>query len=223
MASDPVKAAWGDLADELANAAQAFSAITSNLAGQAWQGPAAQALASAAAPYAAFLQQAANRTLQELGGSGRDSIEGGAGRDLLFGGADNDKLSGGAGDDRLYGGSGNDKLEGGRGNDKLYGGKGDDRLEGGKGNDQLTGGEGNDAFVFKAGCGHDVVKDFSAGDTLQFDPALFANMDIVKAHAAQVGADTVITYDANNTVTLVGVNLSTAFPGEHSGGAGGLQ
>lgn len=148
---------------------------------------------------------------------GDDLLKGGAGKDWLFGGSGNDALKGGAGKDVLYGGRGNDDLSGGAGNDMLYGGKGDDRLEGGKGNDQLTGGEGNDTFVFKAGFGHDVVKDFGAGDTLQFDPAIFANMQAIRAHAAQVGADTVITYDANNTVTLVGVNLATAFPGDEGG------
>jgi PPE-repeat protein len=36
-------AAWNGLADELATAADSFSSVTSGLAGQAWQGPAAQA------------------------------------------------------------------------------------------------------------------------------------------------------------------------------------
>ncbi len=149
---------------------------------------------------------------------GDDLLKGAAGKHWMFGGAGNDGLKGGAGKDVLYGGRGNDDLSGGAGNDMLYGGKGDDRLEGGKGNDQLTGGEGSDTFVFKAGFGHDVVKDYGPGDTLQFDPAIFANMQAIRAHAAQVGADTVITCDAHNTVTLVGVNLTIASPGDQGSG-----
>lgn len=143
---------------------------------------------------------------------GEDLLKGGAGQDWLFGGTGRDTLKGGAGRDVLFGGNGNDDLFGGAGNDALYGGKGADRLEGGKGNDRLMGGEGVDTFVFKAGFGHDVIADFS-GDVLQFDPAVFANADAVRAHAAQVGADVVITYDANNTVTLVGVVLNNVLPG----------
>lgn len=144
---------------------------------------------------------------------GRDDLlKGGAGKDWLFGGSGNDGLKGGAGKDVLYGGRGNDDLNGGAGNDMLYGGKGDDRLEGGKGNDRLTGGEGVDTFVFKPGFGHDVITDYN-GDVLQFDPAVFANSAYVRAHAAQVGANVVITYDASNTVTLVGVLLNNVFPG----------
>ncbi|WP_415823618.1 PPE domain-containing protein, partial [Mycobacterium basiliense] len=45
-------AAWGGLAEELGTAAEAFASVTSGLAGQAWQGPAAAAMAAAAAPYA---------------------------------------------------------------------------------------------------------------------------------------------------------------------------
>ncbi|ORB85689.1 hypothetical protein B1987_19980 [Mycobacterium kansasii] len=54
-------AAWNGLADELAGAASSFSAVTSGLAGQAWQGVASSAMAAAAAPYAELLSAAAVR------------------------------------------------------------------------------------------------------------------------------------------------------------------
>ena len=51
--------AWDGLASELGSAASSFSSVTSNLTGQAWQGPAAQAMMAAATPYAGWLSQAA--------------------------------------------------------------------------------------------------------------------------------------------------------------------
>jgi PPE-repeat protein len=43
--------AWDGLAAELGSAASSFGSVTSGLAGQAWQGPAARAMVAAAAPY----------------------------------------------------------------------------------------------------------------------------------------------------------------------------
>ncbi|MFV0494819.1 PPE domain-containing protein [Mycobacterium sp.] len=60
-------AAWNNLAEELGSAASSFSSVTSNLTGQAWQGPAAAAMANAAAPYSAFLQAASTRALGASG------------------------------------------------------------------------------------------------------------------------------------------------------------
>ncbi|MCV6985413.1 PPE family protein, partial [Mycobacterium shinjukuense] len=54
-------AAWEGLAAELGSAADSFASVTSGLAGQAWQGPAAVAMAAAAAPYAGWLSAAAAR------------------------------------------------------------------------------------------------------------------------------------------------------------------
>lgn len=42
--------AWDGLAQELATAAQSFQAVTSGLAGQAWQGAAAEQMVAAATP-----------------------------------------------------------------------------------------------------------------------------------------------------------------------------
>jgi PPE-repeat protein len=54
-------AAWDGLASELASAASSFASVTSDLTGQAWQGPAAAAMMAAATPYAGFLSAAATQ------------------------------------------------------------------------------------------------------------------------------------------------------------------
>lgn len=51
--------AWQGLAAELDSAAEAFSSVIAGLAGRGWQGPAAQAMAVAAAPYGVWLSTAA--------------------------------------------------------------------------------------------------------------------------------------------------------------------
>jgi PPE-repeat protein len=56
--------AWTGLASELRAAANSFGSVTSNLAGGTWQGPAAAAMAAAAAPYTAWLSVAAGHTEQ---------------------------------------------------------------------------------------------------------------------------------------------------------------
>ncbi len=52
---------WDGLAAELGSAADSFASMTSALANQAWQGPASQAMITAAAPYAGWLSAAAAR------------------------------------------------------------------------------------------------------------------------------------------------------------------
>lgn len=54
-------AAWNTLAGELDSAAESFAALTSNLAAEAWQGPAAQAMLATATPYAGWLSAAASQ------------------------------------------------------------------------------------------------------------------------------------------------------------------
>jgi hypothetical protein len=46
-------------------------------------------------------------------------------------------------------------------------------------------------------------------DVIDFNAALFANFAAIMADAKQVGQDTVITHDPNNTITLQGVLLSS--------------
>jgi PPE-repeat protein len=59
-----VAAAWDGLAEELRAAAGSFASVTSELAGEAWTGPAAHAMTRAAGPYAAWLGAAADQAEQ---------------------------------------------------------------------------------------------------------------------------------------------------------------
>lgn len=147
------------------------------------------------------------------GGSGDDALSGGIGNDQLKGGSGNDRIEAGEGDDTVDAGSGDDVILGGAGKDVIDAGSGDDRIEGGAGNDTLTGGSGHDVFVFAAGFGKDMITDFrssgASADVLEISVGLFADFDAAMSHAAQVGADTVFSIDADTTLTLKGVQLAT--------------
>jgi Ca2+-binding RTX toxin-like protein len=89
-------------------------------------------------------------------------------------------------------------------------GYGGDNVEIGANHDTLTGGGGHDSFVFNAKFGVETVSDFDpANDKIVFDHTLFASASAVLQHSAQVGADTVITYDGSDKVTLHNVTLSS--------------
>ena len=164
-------------------------------------------------------------------GGGDDTIATGAGSDRLNGGAGSDTVSyahtslgvtvdlaaataGGTevGSDvftsieNAIGGAGNDTLLGSGGANELVGGAGDDSLTGGSGDDTLTGGGDADTFVFAPDFGHDTITDFAPGtDTIAFSTSVFADADAVIAAATDDGADTTITVDADNTITLDGI------------------
>jgi Ca2+-binding RTX toxin-like protein len=142
---------------------------------------------------------------------GADQILGGGGGDFIFGGIGSDTLLGEAGNDTIHGQSGNDLLNGGLGGDTLSGDSGNDRVEGGPGNDLLAGGAGSDVFAFAAGFGHDAVTDFApgSGDVIELPRSLAADFSAVLNGSRQVGADTVITVDAADTITLHGVALTS--------------
>ncbi|MEA2879899.1 MAG: hypothetical protein QOF14_5095, partial [Hyphomicrobiales bacterium] len=171
------------------------------------------------------------------GGAGGDTLNGGNGDDILIGGAGADILTGGSGIDTASyatatagvtanmttpaqntGDAAGDtyntieNLLGSAFADTLRGDANANRIEGGAGNDTLTGNAGNDTFVFHAGFGLDTISDFAAGasigDVIQVDASLFADFAAIQSHATQVGANTVITYDAANTITLTAVALT---------------
>jgi Ca2+-binding RTX toxin-like protein len=125
----------------------------------------------------------------------------------------NNIVTGGASGDALAGGGGNDRLLGLGGNDTLSGEAGADVLDGGTGNDVLIGGAGNDTFVFHTGLGNDTINAFGDvggnNDHIQFSTAVFANFNAVIVASRQVGTDVIIFVDANNSVTLTGVAVST--------------
>jgi hypothetical protein len=105
-------------------------------------------------------------------------------------------------------GTGNaDILVGRASGSTINGNGGNDILIGGNHNDTLVGGAGSDTFVFKAGFGHDTITDFAAAtDYLSFDHSIFADVVALLEATTDHGTYTVITFDANNTVTLNDVN-----------------
>ncbi|MGB9366340.1 MAG: calcium-binding protein [Xanthobacteraceae bacterium] len=170
--------------------------------------------------------------------AGNDTLNGGNGDDILIGGAGSDALTGGAGiDSASYatatagvtanmttpaqntGDAAGDtyntieNLLGSAFADTLRGDANANKIEGGAGNDTLTGNAGNDTLVFHAGFGLDTISDFAAGagigDVIQVDTSLFADFAAIQSHAAQVGSNTVITYDAGNSITLTSVTLAS--------------
>ncbi|MDK3020919.1 calcium-binding protein [Pseudodonghicola flavimaris] len=116
-----------------------------------------------------------------------------------------------AGGQVLAGNTLDNTITGNAGNDALYGGLGDDTLRGNAGNDAMNGGGGSDTFIFAAGFGHDTVNGFHAGatgdaDVISISSGLIADYADLLSHTADAGANTVITVDASNTITLLGVH-----------------
>lgn len=155
-----------------------------------------------------------------LGDAGHDSVRGRRDEDFLDGGSGNDELFGNRGKDILIGGSGNDglrgnkdqdTLDGGLGDDELRGGREDDLLFGGVGNDTLWGNHGADHFLFAGQQGHDVLKDFDAGEDvldmslLGYDSAMlfFSNAEV-----RQDGQDVLITFNDESSVRLENTDLN---------------
>jgi VCBS repeat-containing protein len=159
---------------------------------------------------------------------GNQTVHAGDGPDVLIGGP-NDTLIGGNGPDTVIGGA-NDSITLGNGPETVVVGAGDTITVGNgphafifdpaNGTPILSspasltlGEDGAVALpigVSLPGFGKVVISGFAAQhDTIQFDTTVFANFAAVTAHANQVGSDTVITYDQNDTVTLKGVTLSS--------------
>ena len=95
----------------------------------------------------------------------------------------------------------------------IYGTIGNNTLMGTGGSDIMTGGSGADTFVFSGThFGNDVITDFRAGgwihDSIQLSKNAFSSFSAVLAHAAQVGTDVVISYDAADSITLKNASLS---------------
>jgi len=100
-------------------------------------------------------------------------------------------------------------LYGFAGNDKLSGGAGNDFIDGGQGNDTLTGGTGNDTFYFRSGDGIDTITDFThGGDVIDLHGYGVTSFSALQAFMAQVGSNTVITFDAQDQITLHNVQMA---------------
>ena len=94
-------------------------------------------------------------------------------------------------------------------NDTINGGDGNDVIVGGAGDDIISGGNGNDLFGFETGFGKTRSPASRATTGSNLDDALFADFAAVIDASHQVGADTVITLDADNTITLQNVQLAS--------------
>lgn len=107
---------------------------------------------------------------------------------------------------QITGNAGNNLLSGLDGNDTINGGVGgNDTLVGGRGDDVLIGGTGKDTFRFAPGDGHDVIKDFSAGDAID----IYAYLKGGLAPSIQdVGDDVVLSFANGDSITLMGVDPS---------------
>ncbi|AWU97393.1 DUF4347 domain-containing protein [Azospirillum ramasamyi] len=130
------------------------------------------------------------------------------------------------------GSSGGLTLTGTDARDYLAGGAGNDVIIGNGGNDYMVGGAGSDSFVFKPGDGWDYVADFQAGsggDVLNVAGWTgLTDFTAVMAAATQEGANTIVRFDDNNSVTLENVTRSSltaanfsflnASPGGSTGG-----
>ena len=66
----------------------------------------------------------------------------------------------------------------------------------------------NDTFVFHPNFGKDTITGFNSTDAMRFDSAVFADWAHLLAKTSQSGADTIITLDAADTITLKGVTAS---------------
>jgi VCBS repeat-containing protein len=148
-----------------------------------------------------------------------DLITLGRGNDTVTAGV-NDVIVAGDGNDTVIGAS-NDVITLGNGNDIVVAGANDTVLLGnGAGkitvgaNNSIRVGTGADTFLFNqlvpTSIGNDTIRGFSTKlDKIQFNAGLVANFEAVRAHAKQVGSDTVIALDQNNSITLKGVALSS--------------
>ena len=77
-------------------------------------------------------------------------------------------------------------------------------------NSLINGGHGHDTFVFAGSFGEDTITNFSpAHDNIVLAQAMFANFGAVQSDMTQVGANTVIAYDASNVITLTDVKASS--------------
>jgi autotransporter passenger strand-loop-strand repeat protein len=83
------------------------------------------------------------------------------------------------------------------------------------GNITVAGTAGPDSFVINGGFGRDTIAKFDTSqDVLQFNIALFANYAAAMTSTASDGmGNTVITYDANDALTLTGISPASLHQG----------
>jgi beta-glucanase (GH16 family)/Ca2+-binding RTX toxin-like protein len=97
----------------------------------------------------------------------------------------------------------------GNGLDNLIIVNGEQWVDGGAGNDVLVGGSGNATFEESADQGSDVIYGWHAGDQIQLLGTSFTDFSQIQAAMTQVGSDTVIQIDPNDTLTIRDTSPST--------------
>lgn len=80
---------------------------------------------------------------------------------------------------------------------------------GGAGNDLLEGGVDKDIFVFEAGSGIDIVRDFKVNFDVLDVSDLFNNFGEIQGLMSQVGQHVQINLSIGNQITLSNVNLAS--------------
>jgi uncharacterized repeat protein (TIGR03803 family) len=76
------------------------------------------------------------------------------------------------------------------------------------GNNTLTANGASDFFVFQSPIGLNTINGFDPTDTLLFKASDFADWNALLSHMSQSGADTIISLDPFDTVTLTGVTAA---------------
>lgn len=156
---------------------------------------------------------------------GDDNLDGGTGDDTIYGDGGYAFSVNSSAVRTFVGGA--DTIEGGDGNDTIYGDFGwvadgygggavifgDDIINGGAGDDTMTGDGtattasvtfGSDTFVFNDGSGNDAITDFQIGfDVIQVDG--YGLTDFSQLTIDELGGNSVVEFDASNSVTLMGV------------------
>ena len=93
----------------------------------------------------------------------------------------------------------------------LDGGDGKDTLTSGIGDDTMFGGDGADTLVFAAQNGHDTAHFEQGRDIIDLTALASTNInDFGDLNIKPDGANTVIHFDENNSLTVLGVNDLTS-------------
>ena len=112
----------------------------------------------------------------------------------------------GAAGSSISGGIGSNVLDGSAGNMTVTAGIGGAQTLIGGAGDTLTGGGAADTFIFPANLGNERVNNFeTAHDVIELPAAEAANFAAIQADMHAAGADTVITLDAHDSITLSNV------------------
>jgi autotransporter passenger strand-loop-strand repeat protein len=141
------------------------------------------------------------------GAKGNDQIIGGS-NDTIYAGGGNNNINVGA-NSTIFAGNGNDIIKAGD-NSKITVGNGNDSIFAGA-NSLIKLGNGTDTVAFEgASIGSETINGFNpTSDTLRFNTSLLANYMVALGDMKQVGLNTVIQIDANNSVTLDNVTATS--------------